>query len=339
MIPLSRQQVEPQSWQQELSRAITDPAELLRLLRLPGLLPGQAQSAHQQFPLKVTRHYLSLISPANPDDPLLRQILPLAAEMQHHADFIDDPVGDREASVHSGMIHKYAGRALLIASPACAIHCRYCFRRNYPYESGSLRNTDNEQVFSVLDSDTGIQEVILSGGDPLSLSDERLAALIKRLESIRHINILRIHTRLPVVLPQRVTDALLEILQDCRLQVVMVLHINHAREVSPSLARQCNRLAASGITLLNQSVLLRGVNDDCGTLETLSHSLFKAGILPYYLHQLDRVRGAVHFEVVPDVAKSIYEKLQQRLPGYLVPRLVREQQHRKNKQIIGNVLV
>lgn len=268
-------------------------------------------------------------------DPLLRQVLPLDAEDQLNPGFGTDPVGDLAALAGPGVLHKYQGRALVITTGACAIHCRYCFRRHFPYADAQGRGADWTPVLDYLARDDSIEEVILSGGDPLALSDSRLAVLAEGLDRIAHLQRLRIHTRLPIVLPERVDAALLAWLGATRLKPVMVLHANHAREFDTSVDAALARLRATGVCLLNQSVLLRGVNDSVAALRALSERLFRAGVLPYYLHLLDRVQGAAHFEVAEAQARVLLLELAAQLPGYLLPRLVREQAGAAAKQLVS----
>nr|WP_019589310.1 MULTISPECIES: EF-P beta-lysylation protein EpmB [unclassified Thioalkalivibrio] len=311
-------------WQHSLATAIRDPATLARRLSLaPEHLPGM-QAGHASFPIRVPESWLARIVPGEPKDPLLRQVLPLAEETDEVPGFVADPVGDHDALAAPGVVHKYAGRALLLTTGACAIHCRYCFRREFDYADHNPARDDWGPALDYLAAHPDIHEVILSGGDPLSQSDTRLARLVARLEAIPHLERLRIHTRLPVVLPERVDDALLGWLGQGRLQHVVVLHANHPREFAAPADRALERLRAIGITLLNQAVLLAGVNDDADTLVELQESGFRHDVLPYYLHCLDRTRGTAHFEVPPDRAAAIYREMHRRLPGYLLPRRVRE---------------
>ena len=311
-------------WQTELAEAVRDPAELLRLLQLdPALLDG-ARAAGLQFPLRVPHAFIARMRKGDPDDPLLRQVLPLAAELESHAGFSTDPVGDMASRSAPGVLHKYHGRVLLITTGACGVHCRYCFRRHFPYAAESARQHDWHAALDYLRTDTSIHEVILSGGDPLSLSDSVLAGLVAELERIPHLTRLRIHTRQPIVLPSRVDSAMLAWLKNCCLQKVVVLHVNHAREVDTAVTEALSRLRTAGASLLNQSVLLRGVNDSVTELASLSEALFAAGVMPYYLNLLDPVQGAAHFEVAESQARLLIMGLRARLPGYLVPRLVRE---------------
>ena len=323
MITPSPLPAQPESWQSELARAISDPAVLIETLDLPATLLQPALAAARAFPLRVTPHYLGLIEPGNPDDPLLRQVMPLGQELIDIPGYEPDPVGDREAALGQGLLQKYAGRTLVVTTGACAIHCRYCFRRVFPYaEASAQRHWDAlpDRLAEMPDT----HELILSGGDPLALSDERLGTLLQRLEAIPHLRRLRIHSRMPSVLPSRITPALVRMLGDSTLATSLVLHCNHARELSSALRPPLNALRQAGVTLLNQSVLLRGVNDSVQALGELSEGLFEFGVLPYYLHALDPVKGSAHFDLPEHRAIALHEQLRQRLPGYLVPRLVRE---------------
>lgn len=312
------------SWQQQLSHAIRDPITLCQRLGLSDRWVPGAHTGHQLFEVCVPEAYLARIAPNTPDDPLLRQVLPLDKEALTLLGYVLDPLEEAEHRPAKGLIHKYAGRVLLIASPNCAINCRYCFRRHFPYSDNSPSRTQWQEALDYLRADPTIHEAILSGGDPLAANDRQLAWLVKQLESISHLKRLRIHTRLPVVIPDRVDDALLGWLASTRLQKVVVLHINHANEIDQSVVDACVRLKQAGATLLNQSVLLRGVNDEVATLTSLSERLFEAGILPYYLHVLDPVQGAAHFDVLDNEARELVAQLRNHLPGFLMPRLVRE---------------
>lgn len=321
-------------WQDEYARAVTDPAELLALLELPqSLLPG-ALAADRAFALRVPRGYIARMHKGNPHDPLLRQVLPMGAELKETPGFYHDPVGDAAAVAVPGLLHKYQGRALLLTTGACAVHCRYCFRRHFAYDCASLSANHEAAALAYIAADESIAEVILSGGDPLSLHDPRLDGLIRRLADIPHLRRLRIHTRLPIVIPARVTGGLLEALTATRLLPALVVHTNHAQEIDDNVRRAMHTLKERGVTLLNQSVLLRGINDSCEALVQLSERLFEAGIVPYYLHMLDRVQGAAHFEVPKAVARRLGTELRRRLPGYLVPRLVREQPGAPSKLVL-----
>jgi EF-P beta-lysylation protein EpmB len=312
------------TWQAALREAIRDPAELCRLLDLPDEVADRARAASGDFPLFVPRGYLARIKPGDVADPLLRQVLPLAEERQDSAGFSTDPVGDLNASPEPGLLHKYEGRVLLVATGACPVHCRYCFRRHFPYGEVPKSAAAWQSALDRIAADTSIREVILSGGDPLTLTDDVLAELIARIAAIDRIERVRVHTRFPVMIPERVTEELLATLTETRLTPVVVIHANHPRELDQSVADALARLKRVGLTLLNQSVLLRGVNDSVEVLAQLSQRLVEIGVLPYYLHQLDRVAGAAHFEVPVEEGRRIVKELRRRLPGYLVPRYVQE---------------
>ena len=312
-------------WKNALADAVRDPAELLALLGLPReLLPG-ARRAAAAFPLRVPRGYVARMRPGDPEDPLLRQVLPLDAETQPAPGYRTDPLAEVGSSPCPGLLHKYRGRALLVTTGACAVHCRYCFRRHFPYADDNPASDDWQAALDYLHGDPGLHEVILSGGDPLLLDDRRLAELVERLAALPHLRRLRIHSRLPVVLPERVDAALLAWLTAAPVPVVWVVHSNHANELDAEVGAALAALREGGATLLNQSVLLRGVNDTPEALARLSEALFARGVLPYYLHLLDRVEGAAHFEVPEGQALALRDRLKRALPGYLVPRLVREQ--------------
>lgn len=314
----------PTRWQALWRDAIRDPHELLSILGLPQLAARLPVDAASSFPLRVPRGFVARMRTGDPADPLLRQVLPIDDEDRVVPGFDVDAVGDAAASGGTGIIHKYAGRALLVATGSCAIHCRYCFRRHFPYAEQTAAADRWREALAYLAADPTIAEVLLSGGDPLSLSTSRLAEFTDALAGLPHVRRLRLHTRLPVVLPERVDTELLAWLAGLPQQVVVVIHANHAREVDADVAAALAALRGTGATLLNQAVLLRGVNDDADTLADLSESLLAAGVLPYYLHQLDRVAGTAHFEVDDDRARELHDALTARLPGYLVPRLVRE---------------
>jgi KamA family protein len=285
-------------WKQDLRQSFTRPDALLAFLGLPAMAQGDdAAGPARGFRMLVPLGYAALMEPGNPDDPLLRQVLPSAAEEEVRPGFTADPVGDATATLAPGLLQKYRGRALLVTTPACAIHCRYCFRRHYPYAEAALGADGGAAAIAGIAANPSITEIILSGGDPLMFDDGTLASLIGELAAIPHLERLRLHTRLPVVLPSRVTPALCRLLSQTRLQGVVVVHANHPRELG----------------------------DAADTLCALSEGLFRYGVLPYYLHLLDRVQGAAHFEVPPGQARSLIAALRLRLPGYLVPRLVREE--------------
>lgn len=312
------------AWRQLLADAITDPAILLTEVGLgPEWLPG-ALAAARLFALRVPRGYVARMRRGDPHDPLLRQVLPLARELETAPGFVPDPVGDAAARRAPGLLQKYQGRALLITTGACAIHCRYCFRRHYPYHEDALGPARFAEVLAWLHAHPEVDEIIFSGGDPLSLGDVRLAAWARELDALPQLRRLRLHTRLPVVLPERVDAALLHWLGGSRLRPVVVIHANHAQELDDSVAAALGRLRTAGVTLLNQSVLLAGVNDSLSALTGLSGRLFDCGVLPYYLHLLDPVAGAAHFALPESRARELLAALHARLPGYLLPRLVRE---------------
>lgn len=312
------------NWQRELAQAITDPAELLAEAGLGPEWLAAARAAAELFPLKVPRGFVARMRRGDAHDPLLRQVLPLDLERNETSGFGPDPVGDRAALVAPGVLHKYRGRVLLTATGACAVHCRYCFRRHFPYAEANASGDGFESALAHIAADPEVHEVILSGGDPLTLSDRRLAGFVARLAQLPQVTRLRVHTRLPIVLPSRVDEACVAALTATRLPVVMVVHANHAQEIDGEVRAALARLKSRCAALLNQSVLLRGVNDSVAALAELSEALFAAGAQPYYLHQLDRAAGTAHFEVDDERARALHAELRARLPGYLVPRLVRE---------------
>ncbi|MSR56852.1 MAG: EF-P beta-lysylation protein EpmB [Planctomycetaceae bacterium] len=316
--------VAPLDWHRSLAEAIRDPDELIERLELQDELREPARRAARLFPLMVPINYLDRMRRGDVHDPLLRQVLPLGAEATVVPGFTNDPVGDALARQTAGLLQKYQGRALLIATGTCAIHCRYCFRRHYPYGNEPRRVDEWEPALAAIEADPTLHEIILSGGDPLMLTDSRLAILVGRIAAIPHVTRLRVHTRLPIVLPERVTDALLEILKPASLATIVVVHANHPQELTGTCPAALRRLIDAGLTVLNQAVLLAGVNDSAPVLATLCERLVDLGVMPYYLHQLDRVEGAAHFEVSETVGLSLIETLRQRLPGYAVPRYVRE---------------
>jgi EF-P beta-lysylation protein EpmB len=327
MIPaaLTPPHAEPAAhWQQLWRDAVRDPRELLTMLGLDAVATGMSEAAASQFALRVPRGFVARMRPGDPHDPLLRQVLPLDAEMRAAPGFALDAVGDSLARAGQGVIRKYRGRALLEATGSCAVNCRDCFRRHFPSGDETAAAGGWREAVDLIGADASIDEVILSGGDPWSLSTPKLAELTDALARVPHLLRLRVHTRLPVVLPERVDDALLGWLRALPWPVTVVLHANHANEFDASVDAALARLRATGATLLNQAVLLRGVNDSVDALAALSERGFAAGVLPYYLHQLDRVQGAAHFEVPDTTALELHRALAARLSGYLVPRLVRE---------------
>ena len=321
-------------WQPRAEALVTDSAELFRLLGLdPARLPA-ALAASRDFPLKVPRSYVRRIRPGDPHDPLLLQVLAQGIELEPVPGFSADPLDEQAFVPVPGILHKYHGRVLLMATGACAIHCRYCFRRHFPYQEHVPDRERLDAALAWLRQRDDIDEVILSGGDPLSLSDRRLRELLAALAGLPGLKRLRIHTRLPLVMPERVSEALVAMLAAFPRPVVMVLHANHGNEIDAGVEEVCARLRGARVTLLNQSVLLRGINDGAGVLVELSGRLFDAGVLPYYLHQLDAVAGAAHFAVTDEQALELQRQLQASLPGYLVPRLVREMPHGDSKTLV-----
>jgi EF-P beta-lysylation protein EpmB len=324
MVPRSLTACQTSDWKQELAEAYRNPDELLTALGLANAQIPDLDRSGRGLRLLVPRAFAALMRHGDPQDPLLRQVLPLGAERRAVDGFSDDPVGDAAADRGQGLLRKYAGRVLILASGACAVHCRYCFRRHRPPSPALRSGADLDALMRTIDGDPELSEVILSGGDPLMLEDAQLAELLDALAGIAHVRRLRIHTRLPVVLPSRVTPGLCRALTRTRLRPVVVLHANHPRELGGSIPAALQALRSAGLTLLNQSVLLRGVNASPGILIELCERLFDCGVLPYYLHQLDPVHGAAHFEVTDAEALALDRRLRAHLPGYLVPRLVRE---------------
>lgn len=319
-----------QNWQQELANAISSPAILLEQLEIHDVNLVQAMAAKDLFAQRVPQSFMARMEKGNPNDPLLRQVLPISDEFLQVDGFTTDPL-DEQDTVRPGLLHKYKSRVLMIVKGGCAVNCRYCFRRHFPYQDHQGQKRVWRKALDYIVEHPEIEEVILSGGDPLMAKDHELAWLIHEISLIAHIRMLRIHTRLPVVIPNRITSDLLAAFQQTRLQVVMVTHINHPNEIDANLIAAMQRLKVAGVTLLNQSVLLSGVNDDVQILKRLSIQLFTAGILPYYLHLLDKVAGASHFWVDDDTAKQLLRELTRELSGYLVPRLMREEAGKPSK--------
>jgi EF-P beta-lysylation protein EpmB len=321
------------AWQRQWQESFRDSASLLAFLELnPAQLPEKILS-EPAFPLRVPRAYAERMRPGDAADPLLRQVLALDSELIEQPGFVSDAVGDEEAQAGPGVLRKYNGRALLVLTGVCAVHCRYCFRREYPYARQAPSRAQWEQIYARLGADASVEEILFSGGDPLSLSDSALRWHWEQALSLPHVRRVRIHTRLPVVLPARVDAAFLALVRDlsARKPLYLVLHINHAREIDAAVVEAARALRAAGAILLNQSVLLRGVNDTVEALEELSRRLLDAGILPYYLHQLDRVRGTHAFEVEEEKGLALIEGLRARMSGYGVPKYVREIRGEKSK--------
>ncbi len=335
MIPRTVPTWQIKNWQDELQQLITTPEALLAHLELNSDWLPAAQKASEQFSLRVTHSFANRMRKGDPYDPLLRQVLPLAEELQSAPEFTADPLLEQQFSPCPGLIHKYESRVLLIAATQCAINCRYCFRRHFPYDDNQRSRTQWSEAFEYIANAPNINEVILSGGDPLSLSDRQLSWFTYHIGQINHIKRLRIHSRYPIILPNRITDDLLISLRHERLQTVMVSHCNHPQEIDDQVGAALQKIRDAGILSLNQTVLLRNINDNSNILTTLSETLFAHGVLPYYLHLLDPVSGAAHFLVGERQAKAIYKQLLAALPGYLVPKLVRETAHEPSKTPVG----
>lgn len=323
-------------WQQELIQAVTDPRELCRLLDLNPDTLEISGKALAHFPLKVPRGFIARMEKGNPRDPLLLQILPLAAEDQESQGYSLDPLGEEAANPVPGLLHKYQGRVLLTLTGVCAVNCRYCFRRHFPYSENNPSQQGWEKIFAYLRADPSIREVILSGGDPLLLNDRSLKSFSDQLAAIPHVKLLRMHSRIPVVLPERITEGFLAWLSGLKQTPVLVTHCNHPREINETVIEALRLLKKAGVTLLNQAVLLKGINDEVQTQVALSETLFSAGIQPYYLHLFDKVQGAAHFDVDLKRAKKLYQDLSHRLPGYLLPKLAQEKAGEGAKQLLAN---
>jgi len=323
------------SWRDELRLAVRNAAQLIAALELPADTIEPAQRASRDFPIFAPWPYIGRMRKRDPTDPIVRQVLPVESELLTPQGFTADPVGDDSATLGPGLLQKYSSRALLVTTGACAVHCRYCFRRHFPY-SDSPRSPDNWQpAIDRIAADPTIDEAILSGGDPLTLVDEHLAELAHRLAEVPHLRRLRVHTRLPIMIPQRVTDELLGWLRGTRLAPIMVIHANHASEIDGPTASAITKLVNAGIPVLNQSVLLAGVNDSVEALIDLSRRLVDLRVMPYYLHQLDRVQGAAHFEVPVNRGLELINQMRSVLPGYAVPRYVQELAGERHKRILA----
>ncbi len=318
------------SWQKELANVVTDPKKLLTLLDLNVQQYQNHFRARELFPVRVPRPFIARMKKGNINDPLLRQVMPLSDEFQTENGYISDPLGEHD-TVAEGLLHKYQHRVLMIVKAGCAVNCRYCFRRHFPYADNSPNKLRWQSALDYIKTNTDIHEVIFSGGDPLMASDEHLAWLIKQIEGITHVTRLRIHTRLPVVIPQRITPDLVSMLSSTRLKATIVFHINHANEIDHTFSHAIEPLRAARIPLFNQSVLLKGVNDNVDALVSLSEQTFDHGIQPYYLHVLDKVQGAAHFDIGDEKAIALLQEVAKILPGYLVPKLVREIAGEPNK--------
>ena len=323
--------VDSLTWQEILANTVRDTESLCQLLEIDRHSLPDNHPLLQQFPVRVPTPYLARIRKGDPEDPLLLQVFPDAAEAAEVPGYVTDPLLESEVNPKPGILHKYEGRALLVATSSCAIHCRYCFRRHFPYSDNHSGKQGWKESLEHIKADSSIREIIFSGGDPLTLPDSYLAWFLDELDSISHVTRIRFHSRLPIMIPQRISTDFCELLANSRFQTILVLHSNHAQELDEEVVMACRKLTTSGVTLLNQSVLLRGINDDVDALAALSERLFAAGILPYYLHLMDRVAGAAHFAVDDAQAKILMRNLQSVLPGYLVPKLVREEPGQPSK--------
>lgn len=323
------------SWQKQLAGIITEPGQLFELLQLDKTYLPAAIKASELFPLRVTHYFAERMEKGNINDPLLRQVLPLDEEFTKKTNFSNEPLQETSFNPLPGLLHKYHGRVLLIVSGACAINCRFCFRRSFAYEANNPSLKQWDKVIDYIANDPSIEEVIYSGGDPLVASDFYLRALTQKLEAISHLKLLRIHSRLPVVLPDRLSHEFTTWFARSKLQPSLVIHCNHPNELGPSLKTKLITLKKLGVNLFNQSVLLKGINDDPKTLVMLSKQLFDYGVIPYYLHLLDPIQGAAHFDLSLEAAKAIYTQMQAKLPGYLVPKLVAEIPGKQNKTLLS----
>lgn len=320
------------SWQKILAQGFASASELLEFLTLPQAIGSVA--AEKIFKTRVPRGFAARMEPGNPKDPLLLQVLAVNEELDQVDDFIADPLAENVATIKKGLMHKYHGRVLLTLTGVCAVNCRYCFRRHFPYSENNPGREGWQEAIDYIRQDNSIREVILSGGDPLLATNQLLGDFLHQLENIAHVQTLRFHTRVPVVLPERIDEQFLQLLNATRLRKIIILHSNHAHELNHEVKQACNALRQVNCHLLNQSVLLKGVNDKVECLVELSEQLFNCGVLPYYLHVLDKVSGAAHFDLSEEEALLLYRKLQKKLPGYLVPRLAREEPGKESKTIL-----
>jgi EF-P beta-lysylation protein EpmB len=322
------------TWQEALSDLITDPKELITLLQLDPALLAAANKAASLFPLKVTRDFVARMEKGNPNDPLLQQILPLGKELILTPGYSDDPLQEANTNPVPGLLHKYENRVLATLTNACGVNCRFCFRRLFPYEDNTPSRRGWEKIVAYIAEHPKINEVILSGGDPLSVSDKLLKHFSDALTTIPHVKRLRIHTRLPIVLPSRISDEFIAWIEQLKFDVVIIVHMNHPNEINQDVRTAMQRLRRLGVTLLNQSVLLKGINDRADTLIALSETLFSAGVIPYYLHVLDKTQHTAHFDLDLETAKRLHQAITKSLPGYLVPRLVREDAGMPSKTLL-----
>lgn len=322
------------SWQQQLAQAIRQPNDLLDYVGLMADSIGYSQKAIEQFPVRVPHVFADRIQRNNPDDPILRQVFPYLDEENNCEGYVNDPLAESNVQPVQGLLQKYNSRVLSITTGACAIHCRYCFRRHFPYQEASTNGKHLKQSLDYIQSDNTIKEVILSGGDPLTLSDRRLIELCQAISRIEHVKRIRFHTRIPVVLPARLSEELISKLSHVGKALIFVLHINHANEIDNSVINNIKLLRQFNILVLNQSVLLKGVNDTTKSLISLSERLVENQVVPYYLHLLDPVAGAAHFNVDEQQAKKLIKEMQRSVSGYLVPKLVKEEINKTEKTLI-----
>jgi EF-P beta-lysylation protein EpmB len=321
------------SWQKKLAQGFTSATALLEYLDLPVEIGNSL--AETQFSSRIPMGFAQRMQKGNPNDPLLLQVLATANELQIAHEFELDPLQERKSNRLKGLIHKYYGRVLITLTGVCAVNCRFCFRRHFPYQDNNPGRQGFQDICDYIRKDASISEVILSGGDPLLASDLVLTELIQQLEQIPHVHTLRFHTRIPVVFPERIDAAFLDVLAKTTLHKVMVIHSNHPQELDDDAVHQATQsLRQAGCHLLNQTVLLAGINDDASILADLSQALFAQQILPYYLHVLDKVQGALHFDLPFTRAQEIYQQLQKLVPGYLLPRLVREEPEKLSKTLL-----
>lgn len=319
-------------WQQALSQVISCPKTLAAQLDLPeSMFSAQAT---QGFPMRLPATLLNRIKPGDPNDPVLKQFLPIAHELEEVPGYTNDPLGESAVNPIPGLLQKFDNRVLLTVNQVCAVHCRFCFRRNFNYSENTPGKSGWAQAYQAIQNNPDIEEVILSGGDPLSLPDAYLAWHFEQISQIKHIRVIRLHTRFPVVIPQRITQDLIQVLKSCTLPMVIVLHSNHAQEINEDVKRACELLIKAGVRVLNQTVLLRGVNDSVEAQRDLAWALFECGVTPYYLHCFDPVKGAHHFDLPVSEAKALYQALRKVLPGYLVPQLVKEVPGQKAKVVV-----
>jgi len=323
--------MQPLSWQQQLAQAIRQPNDLLEYVGLMADSIGYSQQAIEQFPVRVPHVFADRIQKNNPDDPILRQVFPYIDEENNCQGYVNDPLAESNVQPVQGLLQKYNSRVLSITTGACAIHCRYCFRRHFPYQDASTNGTHLKQSLDYIQSDDSIKEVILSGGDPLTLSDRRLVEICQGISKIDHVKRIRFHTRIPVVLPARLSVELMSALSNTGKALIFVLHINHANEIDNSVIDNIKLLHQFNVLVLNQSVLLKGINDTTESLITLSECLVKHQVTPYYLHLLDPVAGAAHFNVNEQQAQDLIRQMHRTVSGYLIPKLVKEEAGEKGK--------